>query len=499
MTISFAQALPTLSAPPTIRQILSGEAAWRVPLPAPEIVLPDGVRDLDLFGLSLRAACAELRTVRAKKNGEAFDVNIVASTSTLVRDGGIIPIEAWRKHLHLFSENPVVLWQHDSHGGPIGRVVALELRGKGMNGRMLQWWRFNDATEQSQTAHTLFALGDLRAASVGFYIRAWHRVTEDELKKLLKKFPDDVNEFTWIVDVAELLETSAVSVGADPGALSLGAGDADLRSAFDDLGGRYAYGCSYADEDEFVRALATRCVDGDDSACQVLIDGFAGDTDDDRAALPFSAHGGAYAVAAKDAEWSAGSELKAMPAERKALRARHAWVNADADSDAKASYKFPHHRAAANKAVVFRALAAGFARLGSASVSDADKDGIARHLGRHYREDFDVEPPERAAVELAAASLGAAIGDDAALDSWLEAHRDTLARLGGGCVTCGAEVVAGEGIRRQIEANEIRVPGMSAQEVRTFIVSNVARVINLEAREARDRLKSMGGSNGVHG
>ena len=452
-------------------------------------MLPDGVRDIDIASLSMREACAELRTIRANKNGEAFDVNIVASTATLVRDNGIIPVDAWRQDLHLFEDNPVVLWQHNARVGPIGRVVAVELRGKGTNGRMLQWWRFNDVTEESQIAHTLFALGDMRAASVGFIIRAWHRGSEEEIKKLVKKFPS-VDEWTWIADRAELIETSGVSVGADPGALALNAGTGDMRDAYEEMGERYAYGHSFESHEQYVKALAARCAGGDNSACSVLVDGLAGDDDDDdRAALPFAAHGGAYAVAAKDAAWDAGKEMKAMPTERKALRARHAWVNSDADSDSKGSYKFPHHRAAANKAVVFRACAAGFARLGSAKVPDDDKDGIARHLGRHYREDFDVEPPDRTAVENAAASLGAARGDDAALDAWLEAHRETLARLGGGCVTHGAEVVVGESMGRTLEANVIRVDGLSVDEVRTFIVGQVARVISTEAREARDRLQ----------
>ncbi|KKM24435.1 hypothetical protein LCGC14_1605110 [marine sediment metagenome] len=483
---------PLVAAPSSIRQILAGEAVWRVPLPATEIVLPDGVRELDLVGMSLRDACTELRTVRANKNGQAFDLNIVASTTSLVRDGGIVPLDAWREDLHLFfPDNPAILWEHRSLIGPIGIAVAVELRGRNENGRMLQWWRFNDATEQSQTAHTLFALGDMRAASVGFFIRAWHKVSEEELKKLQKKFPA-AHEWTWIVDRAELIETSAVSVGADPAALALGAGDVDLRSAFDALGDMYAYGRTYESQELYVKALAARCASGDGDACRILIDGFAGDDDDDRTAIPFSAHGGSYAVAPKTAAWDAGKELKAMPAERKPLRARHAWVNADADADVKSSYKFPHHRAASSKAVVFRACAAGFARLGSASVSEADRKGIARHLGRHYRDDFDVEPPKREAVELAAASLGAAMGTDESLDAWLETHRHTLSVLGGGCVTCGAEMVVGEGIRRQLEASSIEVDGLTECEVRTFIVANVGRVINSEAREARDRLRANG-------
>ncbi len=378
MTIPLGASSALPMTPPTIRQVLAGEVAWRVPLSAPEIVLPDGVRDLDFAGLSLRKACAALRAVREKKNGKDFDVNIVASTGALVRDNGIIPIEAWREDIDLFLANPAILWQHESWLGPIGHAVAVELKGKGMNGRMLQWWLFNDITEESQKAHALFALGDMRAASVGFYIRAFHRVSEEELKKLQKKFPA-ANEWTWIVDRAELLETSGVSVGADPGALTpLSVGASDLRNAFADLGERYAYGRAYESEAEYVRALASRCAGGEDGACAVLIDGFA---------------------------------------------------------------------------------------------NDAEK---------------------REEVDRATETLIVAMEDDAALTVWLDEHRDTLERIGNGCLKVGAEFLVGEALARKHEAGQIRCANMSPNEVLTFIVSNVARVIDDQAREAHDRLKEIG-------
>ena len=379
---------PLLAAPPTIRQVLAGEAAWRVPLVGAEITLPDGVRDLALSGLPLRDACEALRAVRGTKNGQEFDVHIVASTAKIARDNGVIPIEAWREDLHLFQANPAILWQHNSSLGPIGRAVAVELRATNRaehvstKGRMLQWWRFNDATEQSQTAHALFAMGDMRAASVGWIIRAFHRVDEDELKKLTKSFPE-ANEWTWVVDRAELLETSAVSVGADPGALSLNAGEAELRAAFDELGERYAYGRTYKTDKLYAQALAARCATGDGDACKVLVDGFADHKQD------------------------------------------------EADSD-------------------------------------------------------------QEAVEVATASLGAAMGTDEGVDAWRDAHRDLLGRLGDGCVTRGAEIVVAESIRRTLKAHAIQVDGLSMDEVRAFIVGQLARVIGTEAREAHNRLKEQG-------
>ena len=129
-----------------------------------------------------------------------------------------------------------------------------------------------------------------------------------------------------------------------------------------------------------------------------------------------------------------------MPSEAKPLRLRHAWRDAKGDADVKATYKFPHHRASPAAPVVFRALAAGFARLGQAKIPDSERDGVAAHIGRHMKVDFDVDPPERAAVESLVARFTELIeehGDEtsafyrAALPLAIEKD-DVLGRLGAG-------------------------------------------------------------------
>ena len=439
----------------------------------------------DLAGLNVvelleRIDVGRRDQVRQAPNGEDFHVKIAASTETLSRDNGIVPVAAWQGSItRFFPDNPVVLFAHNPFWPPIARAVDLQLKA-GRNARMIQWWLFNDVTQLSQEVHALFEIGDLRAASVGFMLKAWHRIGDDELKKIGKKHPG-ANEFTWIADEAELVETSAVPTPADPNALVEGRSvEDDLDKIYAELGERYADGREVRDDRPvqvflgsidlahrhgfnldvlrraYIEALERECAAGDDGACACLEAECSCEsrgkhkddkkkkkkTDDDepaegRGAIPFSAHAGSYAVAPQDAAWDAGKEVKAMAASKDSLRPRHAFVTDDADEDKKGGYKFPHHRAASNKAVVFRALAQGFARLDQASVSDAAKDGIARHLGKHYRDDYDLEPPERSAV--AALVVRVAESDDE-VNEFTLAEADVLRELGG-CMTIGLRAV----------------------------------------------------------
>ncbi len=97
-----------------------------------------------------------------------------------------------------------------------------------------------------------------------------------------------------------------------------------------------------------------------------------------------------------DAEWDAAAVVAALPSEEAALRAVHAWVDAEGDPDAKQSYKFPHHMSAGGLANM-RACIAGIAALnggrGGADIPAQDRAGVWRHLARHMR-DGDMEPPE---------------------------------------------------------------------------------------------------------
>ncbi|WP_405149448.1 HK97 family phage prohead protease [Sphaerisporangium sp. NBC_01403] len=88
----------------------------------------------------------------------------------------------------------------------------------------------------------------------------------------------------------------------------------------------------------------------------------------------------------------AGLADDARPSE---LRTVYAWVDADGDPEAKASYKFAHHHGVGGPANV-RACLMGIARLNDPSkggIPDADRDGVYKHLASHLR-DADIEAPE---------------------------------------------------------------------------------------------------------
>ena len=79
------------------------------------------------------------------------------------------------------------------------------------------------------------------------------------------------------------------------------------------------------------------------------------------------------------------------------MRAMFAYVDADADPDAKGSYKFPHHMwdgkvGDAN----IRACVSGIAALngarGGTNIPDADRKGVYNHLAKHLNS-ADIEPP----------------------------------------------------------------------------------------------------------
>lgn len=100
-------------------------------------------------------------------------------------------------------------------------------------------------------------------------------------------------------------------------------------------------------------------------------------------------------------QWS-GSKMqtKLGDAGARELRQAHAWVDPDADPDAKTAYKFVHHEIGGGGkvgAASVRACRTGIAVLnggrGGADVPASDRKGIYNHLARHMR-DAGEDPPE---------------------------------------------------------------------------------------------------------
>lgn len=148
-------------------------------------------------------------------NGEDYHVHIRASTSNVARDCGIIPMSAWENGgLANYERNPIVLAFHD-YKQPIGISVFTEIRQKALD----EYWLFHEESDVSRLMKKLYERGFMRAASVGFIVKEYEILSEEEEKRLQEKMGTS-DPIYWRATQAELLETSAVPVPADPKALT---------------------------------------------------------------------------------------------------------------------------------------------------------------------------------------------------------------------------------------------------------------------------------------
>ena len=142
--------------------------------------------------------------------------DFVLSDETVDRYGDIVEAAGWE--LKQFKRNPIALFGHDSHA-PIGTWENVRVEGKRLLGRL----KFAAAGTSARIdeLRSLVEQGVLRAVSVGF------RTLED---------PEPIKPRGLRFKRHELLETSLVSVPANPAALAramaLGISETTLRSVF---------------------------------------------------------------------------------------------------------------------------------------------------------------------------------------------------------------------------------------------------------------------------
>lgn len=87
-------------------------------------------------------------------------------------------------------------------------------------------------------------------------------------------------------------------------------------------------------------------------------------------------------TATTDAAWDGPAAVANMPNDEATLRYCHAWYEPDGDPDAKASYRFPHHKTKGGPANL-AACRNGLARLEGSTIPDSEKPGVRKHLQAH--------------------------------------------------------------------------------------------------------------------
>jgi len=135
---------------------------------------------------------------------DADKKTVTAYVSTFGWDRTLERFEKGAWDLENFKKNPVVLWGHDGSSPPIGRAIDVVEDENGL----LATTEFDVASEKGAEIFGLFQRGFLNAFSVGFIPK----------RMQLENVEGSQDKGIVFVD-AELLEYSAVSIPANPGAV----------------------------------------------------------------------------------------------------------------------------------------------------------------------------------------------------------------------------------------------------------------------------------------
>jgi HK97 family phage prohead protease len=134
---------------------------------------------------------------------ENYMLTMVASTQDVDRHGDTVIQSGW--DIKPYSKNPVILDSHryGSATEVIARAISTRIEGKGKRAKLIQEWKFAvNENPKAKIIFDLYAGGFLHASSVGFIPR-----------KFAEKA--DGSRDWFVIEEAELLEVSAVSVPAN--------------------------------------------------------------------------------------------------------------------------------------------------------------------------------------------------------------------------------------------------------------------------------------------
>lgn len=137
-------------------------------------------------------------------DAEKKSVKAYVSTFNWDRAGERFAKGAW--NLDNYKKNPIVLWGHDGSKPPIGKAVQVEETPDGLFAETV----FDEQSPEAMSIFSLFQRGFLNAFSVGFIPRGSDTMATEDMGNGQKGL---------VFKSVELLEYSAVSIPANPGAL----------------------------------------------------------------------------------------------------------------------------------------------------------------------------------------------------------------------------------------------------------------------------------------
>lgn len=143
----------------------------------------------------------------------------VASTGGVASDCGIVRVAGWR--FTRYEKNPVFLWAHNRGAPPIAKGIAWGVKPEADEMRVRVEWPPEGVYPFADLILRLFEGGFLSMVSVSWETLQEGRPTPEEVAAGCR----------WVSEVQELLELSAVPIGADPKALDVTGRIADAVAA----------------------------------------------------------------------------------------------------------------------------------------------------------------------------------------------------------------------------------------------------------------------------
>jgi phage head maturation protease len=327
-----------------------------------------------------------LKEVKSTEDGKGV-YYFIASTEDVDRDRDVMIVNGI--DTTNYEKSPVILFAHNGRDFPVGKAVDIRKE----DGKLLVGIEFAD-TEEGQKVKYLVDNGYMKAVSIGFIAKevyskdGWFGEKFDVLKEKMPEWYEKNKEKLLIADrviaKSELLEISVVPVPANQNALLV------MRSkGIDNI---YSLSC-------------------DEKGKTILVDiPMEEDVIEVKNAVAYSAH----PKNMKKDETSAWDKNKAIESLRKwassdgsgdkdkiswvKYRKGFGWYDANV-IDNFTSYKLPHHWVEnGDFYVVWRGVVAAMAALlgarGGVGIPAEDKKSVYNHLAKHYKNDFDKEPPE---------------------------------------------------------------------------------------------------------
>jgi hypothetical protein len=173
-----------------------------------------------LGGVIERATPGARQTVA----GIEYDQKFIASTELLATDGGVIYVDAWRWDRYMKRPRWIAMHDLGGYGGnltevSLGRAVhvavesGLDKARVGPSGKALCVYVRYASTPFAQQVRTLYAEGGLDDVSV-----RWDWRTEQTRNPYEEEAQQFGEGLLWVCELADLVELSAVLLGADAGA-----------------------------------------------------------------------------------------------------------------------------------------------------------------------------------------------------------------------------------------------------------------------------------------